>query len=152
MIICGCWPRQGCSAVVLVPIGFICDHMEVIFDLDTEAVATAAELGLPCVRAATAGVHRSFVAGLVDLMLERAAAERGEDPPRPVVEDGVVGWYVCRSGLLSEPAGTRAPERWFRRHAESSAYPLARTGILALVLRYTGTHTHDRTRHGLHVI
>ncbi len=97
---------QGCSAVVLVPIGFISDHMEVIFDLDTEAVATAAELGLPCVRAATAGVHRSFVAGLVDLMLERAAAERGEDPPRPVVEDGVVGWYVCRSDCcpnLREP-------------------------------------------------
>ena len=49
--------------MVLVPIGFISDHMEVIFDLDTEAVATAAELGLPCARAATAGVHPAFVAG-----------------------------------------------------------------------------------------
>jgi ferrochelatase len=88
--------EQGCSGVVLVPIGFISDHMEVIFDLDTEAVATAAELGLPCVRAATAGVHPSFVTGLVDLMLERAAAERGADPPRPVVEGGIVGWYACR--------------------------------------------------------
>ena len=44
--------------MVLVPIGFISDHMEVIYDLDTEAMATAAELGLPCERAATAGVHR----------------------------------------------------------------------------------------------
>ena len=92
--------------MVLVPIGFISDHMEVIFDLDTEAAATAAELELPCVRAATAGVHPDFVAGLVDLMLERAAAARGEHPPRPVVEDGVVGWYACRSDCcpnLREP-------------------------------------------------
>ena len=97
---------RGCPGVVLVPIGFISDHMEVIFDLDTEAAATAAELGLPCVRAATAGVHPSFVAGLVDLMLERAAAARGENPPRPVVDDGVAGWYACRSGCcpnLREP-------------------------------------------------
>ena len=71
---------EGVGAVVLVPIGFISDHMEVIYDLDTEALATAAELGLPCERAATAGVHPAFVAGLVDLMLERAAAARGREP------------------------------------------------------------------------
>ncbi len=102
--------ERRCPGVVLVPIGFISDHMEVIFDLDTEALATAAELGLPCVRAATAGVHRSFVSGLVDLMLERAAAERGEHPPRPVVEGGVAGWYACHPDCcpnLREP-GRRA--------------------------------------------
>jgi ferrochelatase len=86
---------QGVGSVVLVPIGFISDHMEVIYDLDTEAMATARELGLPCERAATAGVHPAFVAGLVDLMLERAAAARGENPDRPVVGDGAVGWYAC---------------------------------------------------------
>ena len=87
--------RDGLAAVVLVPIGFISDHMEVIFDLDTEAAATAAELGLRCERAATAGVHPAFVAGLVDLMLERAAAARGESPDCPVAGSGVVGWYEC---------------------------------------------------------
>ena len=97
---------EGAGAVVLVPIGFISDHMEVIYDLDTEALATAAELGLPCERAATAGVHPAFVAGLVDLMLERAAAARGENPDRPVAGDGPVGWFACSSGCcpnLREP-------------------------------------------------
>ena len=85
----------GLAAVVLVPIGFISDHMEVIFDLDTEAAATAAEVGLACERAATAGVHPAFVAGLVDLMLERAAAARGESPDQPIAGSGVAGWYEC---------------------------------------------------------
>ena len=96
----------GVGAVVLVPVGFISDHMEVIYDLDTEALATAARLGLPCERAATAGVHPEFVAGLVDLMLERAAAARGENPNRPVAGDGPVGWYACAPGCcpnLREP-------------------------------------------------
>jgi ferrochelatase len=90
--------EQGQRAVVLVPIGFVSDHMEVIFDLDTEAAATAAELGLACERAATAGVHPAFVAGLADLMLERAAVARGESPDRPVAGSGVVGWYECSPG------------------------------------------------------
>jgi protoporphyrin/coproporphyrin ferrochelatase len=97
---------EGVGAVVLVPIGFISDHMEVRYDLDTEAMATAAELGLPCERAATAGVHPQFVAGLVDLMLERAIAARGGNPDRPVVGDGPVGWYACSPGCcpnLREP-------------------------------------------------
>jgi ferrochelatase len=87
---------EGVGAVVVVPIGFISDHMEVIFDLDTEAAATAEELGMGFVRAATAGDHPAFVGGLVDLMLERAAARRGEEPARPVVDGGVVGWYECQ--------------------------------------------------------
>ena len=86
----------GTPAVVVVPIGFISDHMEVIYDLDTEAKETAEGLGLPFARAATAGTHPAFVAGLVDLMLERAAATRGEEPERPVVEGGPVGWYDCQ--------------------------------------------------------
>ena len=87
---------QGVPAVVVIPIGFISDHMEVIYDLDTEARDTARALGLPFARAATAGTHPAFVSGLVDLMLERAAAARGEQPERPVVEDAPVGWYDCQ--------------------------------------------------------
>ena len=99
---------DGVGGVVLVPIGFISDHMEVIYDLDTEAVETAQELGLPLARAATAGTHPAFVAGLVDLVLERAAAARGEEPDRPVVEGGVVGWYDCAPDCCTN---LRDPER-----------------------------------------
>ncbi len=85
---------EGVRSVITVPIGFISDHMEVIFDLDTEAAATAERVGLGFVRAATAGVRPVFVAGLVDLIEERAAAARGEQPDRPVAA-GTAGWYEC---------------------------------------------------------
>jgi protoporphyrin/coproporphyrin ferrochelatase len=72
----------GVPAAVLVPIGFVSDHMEVVHDLDTEALATAERLGLPCTRAATVGTHPGFVAALRELVLERAAVERGEPVDR----------------------------------------------------------------------
>lgn len=68
--------------VVLVPIGFVSDHMEVIYDLDTEAAQTAERLGLPFARAATAGVDPRFVAMVRDLLVERAAVERGDTVAR----------------------------------------------------------------------
>ncbi|MET9801673.1 ferrochelatase [Streptomyces sp. NPDC006368] len=67
----------GAPAVVMVPIGFVSDHMEVLYDLDTEATAKAAELGLPVRRSATVGADPRFAAAVRDLVLERAAAERG---------------------------------------------------------------------------
>lgn len=76
---------EGASAVVLVPVGFVSDHMEVVYDLDTEALATAERLGIEARRASSAGTHPAFVAALRDLVLERAATERGEDPDRPAV-------------------------------------------------------------------
>ncbi|MEU7892403.1 ferrochelatase [Nonomuraea sp. NPDC049152] len=57
-------------AVVLVPIGFVSDHMEVVFDLDVEARHLAAELGLPLERAVTAGTHPRFVRMVRELMAE----------------------------------------------------------------------------------
>ena len=104
--------------MVLVPIGFVSDHMEVIYDLDTEALATAEKLGLPAVRAATAGVDPRFVAMVRDLLVERAATERGEDPParrgraacRP-------GGTCCSAGCCPNPRDVHRPalggvERW----------------------------------------
>ncbi len=76
---------NGVRGVVVVPIGFISDHMEVIYDLDTEAADVANRLGLDFARAATVGTHPAFVAGLVDLLLERAAEARGERRPRVTV-------------------------------------------------------------------
>ncbi|WP_345041327.1 ferrochelatase [Streptomyces sannanensis] len=69
--------RAGVPAVVMVPIGFVSDHMEVLYDLDTEATAKAAELGLPVARSATVGADPRFAAAVRDLVLERAATERG---------------------------------------------------------------------------
>lgn len=69
----------GVHKVVLAPIGFISDHMEVAYDLDTEAMETATELGMQAARAGTASTHPLFISGLVDMVLERAARERGED-------------------------------------------------------------------------
>ncbi|MFJ2554009.1 MULTISPECIES: ferrochelatase [unclassified Streptomyces] len=68
---------EGVPAVVMAPIGFVSDHMEVLYDLDTEATAKAAELGLPVRRSATVGADPRFAAAVRDLVLERAAAERG---------------------------------------------------------------------------
>lgn len=73
------------AAVVLIPVGFVSDHMEVVYDLDTEALATAARLGIPARRSSSAGTHPAFIAALRDLVLERSAAERGEDVSRAVV-------------------------------------------------------------------
>ncbi|MFD1933844.1 ferrochelatase [Nonomuraea mangrovi] len=62
--------KTDAPAVVLVPIGFVSDHMEVVFDLDVEARRLAAELGLPLERAATAGTHPRFVRMVRELMAE----------------------------------------------------------------------------------
>ncbi len=70
------------DGVVAVPFGFISDHMEVVYDLDTEAARTARELGLEYERAATVGVDPGFVAMLVDRLLEQAEVARGERSAR----------------------------------------------------------------------
>jgi ferrochelatase len=84
--------------VVLAPIGFVSDHMEVVYDLDTEAAATADRVGLRLVRVPTVGIDPEFVSGLVDLLLERAAEARGEDPPRPTWPGRVAPPAVCAAG------------------------------------------------------
>jgi ferrochelatase len=95
----------GAPAVVLVPIGFVSDHMEVVYDLDTEATATAEKLGLPMTRAATAGIDPRFVAAVRDLLLERAAAERGEDVARASVGALPACWDRCPAGCCPNPRG-----------------------------------------------
>ena len=62
---------DGASSVVIAPIGFVCDHMEVVLDLDVEAAALARELGLDMFRAATVGTHPAYVAMVRDLIVER---------------------------------------------------------------------------------
>ena len=98
---------RGVPGVVVIPIGFVSDHMEVVFDLDTEARTTAEELGLPFVRAATVGTDRRFVRGLVDLVVERAALARGETPEQPAEGTLGVSWSVCPAGCCRNLRGDR---------------------------------------------
>ena len=99
--------RHGVGGVVVVPIGFVSDHMEVIYDLDTEAAATAEKVGVEFVRAATAGVDPRFVTMVRDLLLERARAERGTEPRRLSVGSLGPSWDVCPVGCCPNPRGDR---------------------------------------------
>lgn len=72
---------DGIRTVVAMPIGFVADHMEVVYDLDTEARATADRLGLRFIRVPTVGTHPLFVADLAEALVERAAEAQGEAVP-----------------------------------------------------------------------
>jgi ferrochelatase len=69
---------DGGGRVVIAPIGFVSNHMEVAYDLDTVALQRARELELPAERSALAATQPEFIRGLADLLVERAARERGE--------------------------------------------------------------------------
>ncbi len=56
------------EAAVIVPAGFICDHIEVLYDLDTEAAAICAELGVPMVRARAVNAHPAFLDMMADVV------------------------------------------------------------------------------------
>ena len=77
---------KSTSHVVLAPIGFVSDHMEIVYDLDFEAQNLARELGMQMVRAATAGTHPVFVKMIRELIVERMYNE----PPRFVGSRGPV--------------------------------------------------------------
>jgi ferrochelatase len=98
---------DGVRSVVLVPIGFVSDHMEVVYDLDTEALATAERLGLDAVRVPTSGTDPRFVAMVRDLLLERAAVERGETVERVAVGGDPACWDLCAAGCCPNPRGDR---------------------------------------------
>ncbi len=97
----------GTTDVVLVPIGFLSDHMEVIWDLDTEARQTAAELGIRLVRTPTVGTHPRFV----DELATRIAHElRTGSPP---AREGDFCFGACCSNPRRQapvvPGASRTP-------------------------------------------
>jgi len=63
--------NKGVTEVVVAPIGFVSDHMEVIYDLDVEAQKVAGEIGMNIARASTAGTHPAFVKMIRELILEK---------------------------------------------------------------------------------
>lgn len=89
---------EGVTTVVVAPIGFVSDHMEVVNDLDREARATAERLGVRFVRVPTAGTHPVFVETLVDLVEERAAEARGEVVLPAQADSGDLRPSVCDAG------------------------------------------------------
>jgi ferrochelatase len=92
------------SGVVVAPIGFVCDHLEVVLDLDVEAAQTARELGIRMERAGTVGTHPAYVEMVRNLIVERMAAspERrvlGGRGPRP----DICPADCCLSGRRGDP-------------------------------------------------
>ncbi len=94
--------RVGVPGVVIVPIGFVSDHMEVVWDLDTVALDHAREIGLPATRAATVGTDSRFVAMVRELVLERLGAR----PSRALSALGP-SHEVCPVGCCANPRGAK---------------------------------------------
>lgn len=89
-------PDEDVKAVIIVPLGFLSDHMEVLWDLDEEALEAADDAGLRALRTATPGVHPEFVKGLVDLVQERMNAVPVDQREHLTT---LGPWYdVCRPG------------------------------------------------------
>ncbi|MGA8271778.1 MAG: ferrochelatase, partial [Candidatus Sulfotelmatobacter sp.] len=87
------------SAVVLAPIGFISDHMEVLYDLDVDARQLCDSLDLPMTRAKTVGIHPKFIGMIRELIMERI------DPTRERRALGVLGprANVCAEDCCPAP-------------------------------------------------
>jgi ferrochelatase len=79
--------RAGRKDVVVMPIGFVCDHMEVVLDLDVDAAKRAEAAGIQMIRAGTVGSHPSYVSMVRDLIVERMSGSNerltvGALPPK----------------------------------------------------------------------
>jgi len=95
---------DGAEAVIVVPIGFVSDHVEVVWDLDHEAVETAQELGLLLHRVPTPGTHPAFVEALVGLIEERV-----RDVPLALRPAGPAGAWPdrCPRDCCANPRAAR---------------------------------------------
>lgn len=89
---------QGVRAVVVIPSGFVSDHVEVRWDLDVQARATAAALGLAFARAGTVGTHPAFVAAIRELVEEQLS----DAAPRALGTLGRSG-FECPAGCCPVP-------------------------------------------------
>ena len=97
--------KAGAPAVVVIPAGFVSDHVEVVFDLDIEAAQLARELGLPMARAATPGTHPEFVSMITELVSER----RGRPAWEPALGVLPPGPDFCPNDCCRMPAARPAP-------------------------------------------
>ena len=99
----------------MVPLGFVSDHMEVLWDLDTEAMETCRNHGIVAVRTPTPGVHPAYVESLRRLIVERMAepAESGHDRRESVFGEsisGELGWFdECDPDCCKPQRGQEKP-------------------------------------------
>ena len=91
------------SDVVIAPVGFVSDHMEIVFDLDTQAREVCEELGLNMVRAQTVGAHPRFITMIRELICERT------DENQPRLSLGAFGSRpdICPADCCPVPAKHR---------------------------------------------
>jgi len=105
--ICDAIRASSAGTIVVVPIGFACDNMEVVYDLDIEAASAARETGAHFVRAATVCMSPAFVSMVRELVQERL------EPFGPRRAEGMFGPWpdTCPDGHCpaSAPTGTRMP-------------------------------------------
>jgi ferrochelatase len=66
---------DGVREIVLAPVGFLCDHVEVLFDLDVEAKETAEKVGVTLRRAGTVGEHPCFIQMLAESVMDKAGVK-----------------------------------------------------------------------------
>jgi protoporphyrin/coproporphyrin ferrochelatase len=90
--------KSGTRAVVVIPVGFVSDHMEVRHDLDLEAAETADSLGVAFARAATPGTSPRFASMITELVRERLARPEGTAPDTAVPDSPALG----RMGVPSQ--------------------------------------------------
>ncbi len=95
----------GMRRLVIAPIGFISDHMEVLYDLDTEAADLCRELGVEMVRAATVGTAPEFVSMVRDLIAERALGLA----ERPAIGNLPASHDVCPLDCCPAPQRPQMP-------------------------------------------
>lgn len=100
---------QSVSQVVIAPIGFLSDHIEVLFDLDDEAAKLSKELGLTMVRAGTVGTHPKFVSMIGDLIAERLATESAQPVERQAVGTCGPSHDVCPTDCCLYPIRSHRP-------------------------------------------
>ncbi|MCV7193692.1 ferrochelatase [Mycolicibacterium brumae] len=91
---------SGVPAVIVCPIGFVCDHIEVVWDLDNELAAQAADAGVVMARTATPGASPRFAALVLDLLDE---AETGRVESRVDGVDPAPGYGVSVNGAPCDP-------------------------------------------------
>jgi ferrochelatase len=97
--------HQGVSAVVFVPIGFVSDHIEVLWDIGVQAASHAEDLGIAHARAATPGTDARFVRMVADLLVERL----DDIPPtqRPRIAATSPAPDRCAAGCCANPRGAQ---------------------------------------------
>ena len=113
--------KSGTGAVVVIPVGFVSDHMEVRHDLDVEAAQSAESLGLAFVRAATPGTRPRFASMITELVPERLANAR------PARSRARLSADCCRSAWASP--GPDLPGRLLRRDQVTDPAELLRLAV-----------------------